>query len=275
MKKFKVKKKIRVIDEKKFFDQTLDNNYINLINVKYNQKKAFEKISSKSNKYIKGCLDIAFKIIKKNNINRLITGPISKKTFLNKKFLGLTEYISKEFKTKNNAMLIYNKKFAVCPLTTHLPLNLVTKKINRKLIIEKVNLINNFYKNQFNIKPKIGILGVNPHCESVNKINEDKKIIMPTVKHLQKLKFKISGPHPADTAFIENNLRKFDVIIGMYHDQVLTPMKTIFEYDAINITLGLPFLRVSPDHGPNEQMLGKNISNPLSLIKAILFLDKN
>jgi len=75
--------------------------------------------------------------------------------------------------------------------------------------------------------------------------------------------------------FLKKNRKKFDVIVGMYHDQVLTPLKTLFEYDAINITLGLPFLRISPDHGPNEKMLGKNLSNPLSLLKAIKFLDKN
>ena len=75
--------------------------------------------------------------------------------------------------------------------------------------------------------------------------------------------------------FLKNNRKKFDVIVGMYHDQVLTPLKTLYEYDAINITLGLPFARISPDHGPNEKMLGKNISNPLSLIKAIKFLDTN
>jgi 4-hydroxythreonine-4-phosphate dehydrogenase len=89
------------------------------------------------------------------------------------------------------------------------------------------------------------------------------------------LKYKISGPFSADTMFTKNNRKQFDVVLGMYHDQVLTPMKTLFEFDAINITLGLPFLRVSPDHGPNENMLGKNKSNPLSLIKAIEFLDKN
>ena len=75
--------------------------------------------------------------------------------------------------------------------------------------------------------------------------------------------------------FLKKNRDQFDVILGMYHDQVLTPLKTLFEYDAINITLGLPFTRISPDHGPNEKMLGKNLSNPLSLIKAITFLDKN
>ena len=172
-------------------------------------------------------------------------------------------------------MLIYNKNLSVCPLTTHLPLKLVTKKIDKELIIKKTKLINDFYKQKLNINPKIAILGINPHCESIDKFNEDEKIVGPTIKYLQKRKYKISGPYPADTIFMRNNSKNFDVIIGMYHDQVLTPIKTLFEYDAINITLGLPFIRVSPDHGPNEKMLGKNKSNPLSLIKAISFLDKN
>ena len=89
-----------------------------------------------------------------------------------------------------------------------------------------------------------------------------------------KKKISVKGPLPADTIFLKNNRKKFDVIIGMYHDQVLTPIKTLFEYDAINITIGLPFLRVTPDHGPNETMVGKNQSNPTSLIKAFSFLDK-
>ena len=118
-------------------------------------------------------------------------------------------------------------------------------------------------------------MGLNPHCESVLQINEDQKIIKPLVNNMKKKGFKINGPFSADTAFLKNNRKKFDVIIGMYHDQVLTPIKTLFEYDAINITLGLPFLRISPDHGPNEKMMGKNLSNPLSLIQAIKFLDKN
>ena len=172
-------------------------------------------------------------------------------------------------------MLIYNKKLSVCPITTHLPLKTVIKKINAKSIGEKVFLINQFYMQNFKFKPRIAVLGLNPHCESVNKLNEDEKIIKPAINHLKKLGYLISGPYPADTIFLKENRKKFDVILGMYHDQVLTPIKTLFEYDAINITLGLPFIRISPDHGPNEQMLGKNTSNPLSLIKAITFLDKN
>jgi len=85
----------------------------------------------------------------------------------------------------------------------------------------------------------------------------------------------VFGPYPADTIFLKQNRSKFNVILGMYHDQVLTPLKTLYEYDAINITMGLPFLRVSPDHGPNEKMVNKNLSNPTSLFKALEFLDQN
>ena len=171
-------------------------------------------------------------------------------------------------------MLIYNKNLSVCPITTHLPLKDVSKKISKQKIIEKAKLIYTFYEKNLDIRPRIAILGLNPHCESMDKFNEDQKIIKPAVNYLKRKKYNVSGPFSADTMFLKDNRYKFDVIIGMYHDQVLTPLKTIFEYDAINITLGLPFLRISPDHGPNEKMLGKNISNPTSLIKAINFLDK-
>jgi 4-hydroxythreonine-4-phosphate dehydrogenase len=274
MKKFNFKKEINLIKLKNLSKQTLYNNKINLLNIEYNQKNTFEKISKKSNVFIKNSFKLAFKIIKENNITKFINGPVSKKTFLDKKFLGITEYISNEFAAKNTAMLIYNKKLSVCPITTHLPLKLVAKKINKKIISDKVYLIDKFYKENFNIKPKIAILGLNPHCESTHEYNEDEKIIKPCVKSLSKV-YNISGPYSSDTIFLKNNRNKFDVIVGMYHDQVLTPIKTLFEYNAINITLGLPFLRISPDHGPNEKMLGKNLSNPLSLLKAIKFLDKN
>jgi 4-hydroxythreonine-4-phosphate dehydrogenase len=149
------------------------------------------------------------------------------------------------------------------------------KNINKKKIMEKINLIKSFYKKNLGFKPKIAVLGLNPHCESVDKYNEDEKILKPTIKYLSRKKINVKGPYPADTAFLEKNRKNFDVIVGMYHDQVLTPIKTLFEYDAINITLGLPFIRISPDHGPNEKMLGQNKSNPLSLVRAIEFLEKN
>ena len=171
-------------------------------------------------------------------------------------------------------MLIYNKNLSVCPVTTHLPIKLVTQKINQKIIREKIILIHDFYKKEFRIKPKIGVTGLNPHCETISKINEDKKIVLPAINFMKKRKIDVKGPFPADTIFLKQNRTKFDVIIGMYHDQVLTPIKTLKEYDAINITLGLPFYRISPDHGPNNKMINKNLSNPSSLLKSISFLDK-
>jgi len=246
---------------------------VNLINVDYNQSKLFEKISNKSNKYIGNCFDIALEILNKKISDKLINGPISKKYFLKKKFIGITEYLAKKTSSKKIAMIIYNKSLSVSPLTTHLPVKYITKKITKYEIINKVKTINSFWHKRFQYKPKIAITGLNPHCESIDDFNEDEKIIKPTIKYLKKNKYNISGPYSADTVFLKNNRKKFDVIIGMYHDQVLTPIKTLFEYDAINITAGLPFIRVSPDHGPNEQMLGKNISNTLSLFKSIKFLD--
>ena len=274
MKKLRFKKKIKLLNPLILDKYKLNNKSINLINVEYKPNKAFEKISKKSKTFIENSFKLAFKIIKKHKIQKFINGPISKKNFLNKKFLGITEYISKKFKTENTCMLIYNKNLSVCPITTHLPLKLVTKQINKKIIYDKVSLISNFYKRRFGFKPKIAILGLNPHCESIHQYNEDEKIIKPSIKYL-KNKHNISGPYSADTIFLKENRKKFDVIIGMYHDQVLTPLKTLYEYDAINITLGLPFIRISPDHGPNEKMLGKNKSNSLSLLKAIQFLDQN
>ena len=275
MKKLKFRKKIRLLDYKIIEEYLLDNKSINLVNINYNQKKAFTKISNKSNSYINKSFSAAFKIINSGFSNKLINGPISKKYFLKKKYLGVTEYISEKYKVKNPVMLIFNKNLSVCPITTHLPLKNVAKKINKKSIEEKVKLIDKFYKKIIGLKPKIGVVGLNPHCESIATYNEDEKIIKPAINNLKKFNINVSGPYPADTCFLKNNRKNYNVIVGMYHDQVLTPMKTLFEYDAINLTLGLPFLRLSPDHGPNEKMVGKNISNPQSLIKAIKFLDNN
>ena len=275
MKKSKFKKKIKLLNLKNINFSELDNSSINLIDIKYDMSKTDSKQFIKSNKYIQNCLKVSFNLIKKYKIKNFINGPINKKNFLNKKYLGMTEFISENFNVKKNAMLIFNKNLSVCPITTHLPIKLVPNYINKKTLYEKIDLIDNFYLRKFNKKPKIAILGLNPHCESILKYNEDEKIIKPAVKMLRKKNYLVKGPFSADTIFLTQNRSKYDVIIGMYHDQVLSPLKTLFEYDAINITLGLPFIRISPDHGPNEQMVGKNKSNPLSLMRAISFLDKN
>ena len=275
MKKLNFNKKIRFLNPQKLNSYKLNNKEINLIDIKYNPSRAFDKISSKSKNYIKDSFKTAIKLINSGYTFKLINGPISKKDFLNKRFPGITEYLADKFKKKNFAMLIYNKKLSVSTITTHLPIKNVSKNLNKKLIINKVNLIDNFFKKFIGIKkPRIGVAGLNPHCESTNNFNEDLKILKPAIKYLSTKGIKISGPFAADTIFLKNNRKNFDIILGMYHDQVLTPIKTLFEYDAINITLGLPIIRISPDHGPNESMVGKNKSNPLSLLKAINFLDK-
>ena len=274
MKKLKFNYKINIVDKDFAKLDALNNKQINLIDVNYNFKRCFEKISNKSNDYIKNCFDIALEILKRDKLTKFINGPISKKHFLKGKTLGITEYLAKKTnKDHKVAMLIYNKNLSVSPLTTHLALKDVPRKISKKKLQIHVKLINDFYKTNFNKKPKIAITGLNPHCESNFNNSEEDKIIIPAIKILKQRKFNVDGPYPADTIFIKDYIKKYDVIIGMYHDQVLTPMKTLFNFDAINITLGLPFIRVSPDHGPNTSMLGKNKSNPQSLIEALKFLD--
>ena len=264
IKKYKFNMKIELI------------NLTQIIKKRFNEKRLYviDINNHNSKTYIQDCFSLAFKIIKQGLSNKLLNGPINKSKTLKKKHLGMTEYIAKNFNQKKFAMLIYNDNLSVCPITTHLPLKLVSKKITKKLIKEKIIIIDKFYTKTLRFKPKIGVVGLNPHCESVLKFNEDTKIVLPTINSLRKKNIKVSGPYPSDTIFMKNNIKKFDVIVGMYHDQVLAPIKTLYEYDAINITIGLPFLRVTPDHGPNEIMVGKNRSNPLSLIKAISFLDK-
>jgi 4-hydroxythreonine-4-phosphate dehydrogenase len=274
MKKLSFTFKINTINKTLNDFSKLDNSRINLINVDYKFKKCFEKITSKSNKYIDETFKIALNFIKLNNLSKFINGPISKKSFLKGKTLGITEYLAKKTKKKDVAMLIFNKNLSVSPITTHLALKDVHKKITKQKIYTQVNLINKFYKTRFNKLPRIAITGLNPHCESNFQNSEEDRVIIPAIKKLRLKNTKIDGPFPADTIFTKLLLKKYDVIIGMYHDQVLSPMKTLFNFDAINITLGLPFIRISPDHGPNYSMLGKNLSDPKSLIQALKFLDK-
>ena len=269
MRYFKYLFSINIINQENF--KNINNKKINIIDIKFKFNKVFDKISNKSNLYLKKSFEIAIKIMKKNLARGIINGPISKKYFLNKKYLGITEYLAKKTNSET-VMLIYNNKFSVSPLTTHLPLKNVANNINKEKIYNSVKKINSFYIKYRKKKPTFAILGLNPHCETSSKFSEEIKIIKPAIKKLKKNKIKINGPFSADTFFSKKNINKFDVVIGMYHDQVLTPMKTLFNFDAINLTLGLPFLRVSPDHGPNESMIGKNKSDFLSLLRCIEFL---
>ena len=251
-------------------------NKIYLIDIKYNFKKPFEKISYKSQYYISECFKVSLNYLNSGVSDIIINGPISKKHFLKNKYPGITEYIfSKSNKkiSKKPVMLIFNEKLSVSPVTTHMPLKDVSKKINKDSIINNVEIINNFYKKNLNIKPKIALLGLNPHCETKSKYNEELKIIKPSKKKLKKKKINITGPFSADTFFLKDNISNYNSVVGMYHDQILTPFKTIFGFKALNITLGLPFLRLSVDHGPNESMIGKNKSSTDSLENIFNFIN--
>ena len=252
-----------------------NNDCINLINVDLDVTKPFQKIFNNSNEYIENSFNTAIKLLKKKQAIGLLNGPISKKKFLKKSFSGITEYLKYKTSSNNVAMIIYNKQLSVSPITTHIPIKFVNKKITKKTIKDKIKLINNFYNKFLKKNPKIADLGLNPHCETIDNYREEDKIILPSINNLKKNGIKISGPFSADTFFISPNYRKYDLVIGMYHDQVLTPIKSIFKFNAINITAGLPFIRVSPDHGPNEKMISKNISNPTSIMKSILFFERN
>ena len=268
---FNYKYKIKIINPAEI-NKIKNNNYINLINVNFDKTNGIYK-NINSNVYIEKTFNIAFKLLNDKKVSGLINGPISKKKFLNKKFLGITEYILYKTKSNNAVMLIYNKILSVSPLTTHLPIKYVARKITKKQILKKVILLNKFYLKKLKIKPKIAVLGLNPHCETTDKYSEENKIIIPAINLLIQKKINIKGPFSADTFFLKENYKRFNLVIGMYHDQVLTPIKTIFKFDAVNVTVGLPFIRLSPDHGPNEKMFLKGKSNPLSFKRTIEFFN--
>ena len=229
---------------------------------------------TKKNVYIEKSFEKGLNLLKNKNSLALINGPISKTTFLKGKYNGITEYLAFKTKSFNEVMLIFNKELSVSPITTHIPVNQITQKIKKKIIFDKIKKINEFYKKFLGFKPNIAVTGLNPHCETFAGKNIEKTEIIPAINALKNKKIKVLGPFPADTIFLKKNRVKFNVIVGMYHDQVLAPMKTIFGFDAINITIGLPFVRITPDHGPNFEMFGLNKSKPDSLIQAFNFLKK-
>ena len=272
-KKLSYKIKIKEI-KKNFHIQDLNNRELPVYNVNYHQKKAFEKISNKSNKYIFKCFDVALSLSKNKKIQGFINCPVSKENLFEKKYQGVTEFLAKKSSVSGNeAMLLYNKELSVSPITTHIPLNSVSNLLNKDNIIKKVKTINNFFKKNFNRKPNIAVLGLNPHNFSTKRKSEEKKIISPAIKSIKKLKIKVIGPISPDTSFMIFKQYKIDVIVGMYHDQVLSPFKTLFGYKAINITLGLPYIRITPDHGVASDITGKNLANPESLIESIKFFN--
>ena len=248
----------------------------NFINIDYKQFKAFNLKTNNSDIFVKKCFEHAVVLLKKKIATGLINLPINKSKFTKNKYKGITEYIADKTNNKNKEnMLLFNENFSVLPLTTHIPLKKVYKEISYKKIEKACKNINNFYLKTIKRKKfKIGILGLNPHNGENGYIgNEEKKIIIPAINKLKK-KYPIIGPLSPDTSFLQREKLQIDVLIGHYHDQILTTFKTKFDFNAINITIGLPFIRISPDHGIGTGIIGKGIANPKSFKKAVKFFSK-
>ena len=273
-KQFKrLKSKTSIIKVKQIKENSVTKK-LKIIDIPLNFKNPFKVSLKNSKKYIIECFNLAHKLAEDNEVGGLINCPINKKLLHKSKKIGVTEFLASKCKINNGSevMLIHNKKLSVVPLTTHINIKNVSKKININLIIKKMTTLRKDFKKLFNKSPKIGVLGLNPHNAELASNSEEMKIINPAISRLKKKGFYIKGPLSADTLFI-NNYKKYDVIVGMYHDQVLTPFKSLFHFDAINITLGLNYLRVSPDHGPAKDIMNKNKANPLSLLKCVKFIN--
>ena len=269
----KLKRKVSIIKVKQLEDNSSPNK-LKIIDIPLNFKNPFKVSLQNSTKYITESFNLAHKLAQNKKVKGLINCPIDKKLLNKSKKIGVTEFLASKNKINKDSevMFIHNKKLSVVPITTHINIKNVSKKININLIIKKMNTLQKDFKKLFGKSPKIGILGLNPHNAELNSNSEEVRIINPAILKLKKKGFYVEGPLSVDTLFI-NNYKKYDVIVGMYHDQVLTPFKSLFQFDAINITLGLDYLRVSPDHGPAKDIINKNTANHLSLLSCVKFIN--
>ena len=202
----------------------------------------------------------------------VVTCPINKE-IINKggiNFTGHTEELAKLSKIDKVVMMLATQELKVALATTHLPLKEVPKYITKDHIEQTILIINNDLQENWKIKnPLIKVLGLNPHAGDGGFLgSEDQEILIPVIKKLNDMGLNISGPHSADTAFINNNQIKPDIVLAMYHDQGLPVIKTIGFGKITNVTLGLPFIRTSVDHGTAYDMAGSIQADESSLIEA-------
>lgn len=270
-KELKYKSKLKKLNN---INEKYEGLNLKIIDLPLDFKNPFKVKRNLASKYVLNSIDFAHKLASEKSVKGIINCPIDK-DLLNKKTNGVTEYLANKCKIKNNSevMLIYNKKFSVSPLTTHISVKNINKRISIKKIVNKSIIIKKWYKKQFNKIPKIGVLGLNPHNSELKKNSEEKKIIIPAVQKLKKIGVKVYGPLVSDSVFI-NEYKKYDVVLGMYHDQVLAPFKALYKFDGINVTLGLKYIRTSPDHGTALNIVRKNKAIETSLLNCIKFINK-
>ena len=235
------------------------------------------RLNSINSEYVIKNLDFGIDVCMKSKGLGLVTGPISKENIVEGgySFSGHTERIMEKTNSDDVLMLLASERLKVALATTHMPLNKVSESITTNLIINKVKILNQELKSKFNIaKPKISLLGLNPHAGEGGKLGKEEiEIIIPAVKELIASNIDVSMPLSADTAFNKNLLDETDAYFAMYHDQGLPVLKALSFGDSINITLGVPIVRTSVDHGVALDIAGKGIANNSSLKNAFYAAD--
>lgn len=207
------------------------------------------------------------------HLDAIVTAPINKKNIQSPdfNFAGHTEYLTQKANAADSLMLLVCEELRIGVVTGHIPLSEVKAKLTREKIVTKVNILYKSLKNDFGIsKPRIALLGLNPHAGEDGLLgSEDKEIIAPVVEELKQKGILAFGPFPADGFFGVKHYQKFDGVLGMYHDQGLIPFKLMAFDSGINFTAGLPFIRTSPDHGTAYDLAGKNLANESSFREAL------
>ncbi len=211
--------------------------------------------------------------LKEGNLEILVTAPINKDNIQSAsfKFPGHTEYLKSKFDADEVLMLMVSGNLRVGVVTGHIPVKDIASSITTEAILKKLRLLNKSLIEDFAIsKPKIAILGLNPHSGDNGLIgNEEKEIIIPAIETARKEKILALGPYPADGLFGSNDFTEFDAILAMYHDQGLAPFKALSFTKGVNYTAGLPIVRTSPAHGTAYEIAGKNKANPDSFRQAM------
>jgi len=217
-------------------------------------------LNPENSEYVLKCLNAAMNSCVKNETEALVTAPIQKSVIrdANIKFTGHTEYLANKLGTSNQVMMLASDHLRVALVTTHIPLNKVSNSITKEKLIRTIKILNTDLINKFQIsKPKILVCGLNPHAgESGYLGTEETKIITPTLRELSTLGIDVVGPLSADTIFNEVNIKQADAFVAMYHDQGLPVIKSLNFGEITNITLGLPIIRTSVDHGTALDLAG-------------------
>lgn len=208
-----------------------------------------------------------------NKIDAIVTAPVSKELINSdkEKFVGQTEFFTEASSSSGSLMLMASDELRIGLVTNHLPVSEVAQAITSNQIIRKLLTLNKGLKTDFGFdRPKIAVLSLNPHAGDGGLIgNEEKDIIIPAIKEAKNEGVLAVGPFPADAFFGTGSYTKYDAVIAMFHDQGLIPFKAIAFGSGTNVTLGLPIVRTSPDHGPAFDIAGKNIADESSFRQAI------